>query len=459
MVQMLRRTGKPECISAAAHRAQARALLSAGQTPGCRSARYSAMASESHTTVEPSCRQGTSPPGENLRKGSQLDPSWKTVEPLLEGNAEGLHQDPGPQRPGRVVLVGDVEGVHAGPLGAGNSSRWQAEPQPIDYRTHPATEISGMKTSLTVLLAALLLTGTALAAETPAPAWGALELLQRTIPAGEKRKFSFQEVPTFEGSFLNTAIFAARGAKPGPTLCLTALVHGDERNGFEVARTAFAGDGCPAAVGHADRSARHQRQRLPDRQPLHAGPSRPEPGISRRTRRASNTSLIAGIVFETIKAALRRADRPAHGLLRPGQPAPGPGGPRQLPRTGTGPALRRRRRAWAAPDPMAACAGRRWTRAFPPIIYEAGLPLRFEPGGDRRRRAGRAQRDDSPRHGHRASPASRRRHPASMPAPAGCGRRSARAACSTRTSRWARSSVPARPSPTSTTRSRTSGTW
>ena len=53
-----------------------------------------------------------------------------------------------------------------------------------------------MKTSLTSLLATLFLTGNALAADAPAPDWGALELLQRTIPVGEKRKFSFQQVPT-----------------------------------------------------------------------------------------------------------------------------------------------------------------------------------------------------------------------------------------------------------------------
>ena len=35
-------------------------------------------------------------------------------------------------------------------------------------------------------------------------------------------------------------VFVARGAAPGPTLCLTAGVHGDELNGVEVARRAFA---------------------------------------------------------------------------------------------------------------------------------------------------------------------------------------------------------------------------
>ena len=68
MLQVLRSAPNPECISAAAHRAQARAAGSAGHTPGWRSARYSVMASESHTTVAPSWRQGTFPLGEMARK-------------------------------------------------------------------------------------------------------------------------------------------------------------------------------------------------------------------------------------------------------------------------------------------------------------------------------------------------------------------------------------------------------
>jgi len=75
--QRLRSSLNPECISAAALRAQARASGSAGQIPGCRSARYSAMASESQTTVSPSMRHGTLPLGHSFRKLSQRDASPK----------------------------------------------------------------------------------------------------------------------------------------------------------------------------------------------------------------------------------------------------------------------------------------------------------------------------------------------------------------------------------------------
>ncbi len=234
-----------------------------------------------------------------------------------------------------------------------------------------------MKTSLTSLLATLFLTGNALAADAPAPDWGALELLQRTIPVGEKRKFSFQQVPTFEGSFLNTAIFAARGSKPGPTLCLTALVHGDERNGFEVARMAFAGTDARQLSGTLIalpainvNGFRTGSRYMPDRRDL----NRAFPGNTR----GSNTSLIAGIVFETIRqhcdalidlhtGSFERANLP--------QVRVDLANPR---------ALELARRFGAAvvmggAGPKSSLRREAMDAGIPTIIYEAGLPLRFEP--------------------------------------------------------------------------------
>jgi predicted deacylase len=69
--------------------------------------------------------------------------------------------------------------------------------------------------------------------------WDSLQLLGREIAAGQSRKFSFIPDRSFEASYLNMPVFVARGATPGPALCLTAGVHGDELNGVEVARRAF----------------------------------------------------------------------------------------------------------------------------------------------------------------------------------------------------------------------------
>ena len=70
--------------------------------------------------------------------------------------------------------------------------------------------------------------------------WGALTLLGRTVEPGTKVKFPFIPNRSFEASYLNTPVFVARGAEPGPTLCITAGVHGDELNGVEVSRRAFS---------------------------------------------------------------------------------------------------------------------------------------------------------------------------------------------------------------------------
>ncbi len=67
IVISFRSAENPECISAHIERAHARATESSGHIPACRSARYSAIASESQTTVEPSCRHGTRAVGENDR--------------------------------------------------------------------------------------------------------------------------------------------------------------------------------------------------------------------------------------------------------------------------------------------------------------------------------------------------------------------------------------------------------
>jgi predicted deacylase len=70
--------------------------------------------------------------------------------------------------------------------------------------------------------------------------WGAMQLLGRDIAAGTSARFAFVPDRTFEASYLNMPVFVARGATEGPTLCLTAGVHGDELNGVEIARRAFS---------------------------------------------------------------------------------------------------------------------------------------------------------------------------------------------------------------------------
>ena len=87
----------------------------------------------------------------------------------------------------------------------------------------------------------VLVMGVVLApAPSVAESWGTLELLERQIEPGTARKMAFSVNDSFATSYLNMPVFVARGKEPGPTLCLTAGVHGDELNGVEVARRAFS---------------------------------------------------------------------------------------------------------------------------------------------------------------------------------------------------------------------------
>jgi len=73
-----------------------------------------------------------------------------------------------------------------------------------------------------------------------ADSWGSLELLGRQVDPGTSARFPFIPDKSFEASYLNTPVFVARGARSGPTLCLTAGVHGDELNGVEIVRRTFS---------------------------------------------------------------------------------------------------------------------------------------------------------------------------------------------------------------------------
>ncbi len=70
--------------------------------------------------------------------------------------------------------------------------------------------------------------------------WGPITVASRTVEPETSSRFSFAEKPSFRGWYLNSPVFVARGRGPGPTLCLTAGIHGDELNGVEVARRAFS---------------------------------------------------------------------------------------------------------------------------------------------------------------------------------------------------------------------------
>ena len=70
------------------------------------------------------------------------------------------------------------------------------------------------------------------AAGTAAP----LALLGEEIAPASTQRLAWSATELFEGVPVTTPVLVVNGAKPGPSLCLTAAVHGDELNGIEIVR-------------------------------------------------------------------------------------------------------------------------------------------------------------------------------------------------------------------------------
>ena len=63
-----------------------------------------------------------------------------------------------------------------------------------------------------------------------------LQLLGEEITPASSRRLAWAATELFEGVPVSTPVLVVNGAEPGPTLCLTAAVHGDELNGIEMVR-------------------------------------------------------------------------------------------------------------------------------------------------------------------------------------------------------------------------------
>lgn len=70
--------------------------------------------------------------------------------------------------------------------------------------------------------------------------WGPLSILGNSVEPGEKTAFLLTEDESFDSDFVNSSVWVVRGATAGPSLCITAGIHGDEINGVEIARRVFA---------------------------------------------------------------------------------------------------------------------------------------------------------------------------------------------------------------------------
>lgn len=84
-------------------------------------------------------------------------------------------------------------------------------------------------------------------AETPAVAAPepaqpkSLFILGTEVPAATSARLAWSPSQSFEGLSMPTPVLVVNGAKDGPTVCLTAAIHGDELNGIEVVRRVLYG--------------------------------------------------------------------------------------------------------------------------------------------------------------------------------------------------------------------------
>ena len=65
---------------------------------------------------------------------------------------------------------------------------------------------------------------------------GPMQLLGELIEAGSRHELRWASSQSFDGVVVTTPVIVLHGVKPGPRLCMTAAVHGDELNGIEIIR-------------------------------------------------------------------------------------------------------------------------------------------------------------------------------------------------------------------------------
>lgn len=164
-------------------------------------------------------------------------------------------------------------------------------------------------TILTISAANIVLSPTQIAAQGNGAAkstqeWGSIEALGQVIQPGTKHRLVSQPLEDFSGMRMSVPVWIARGQRPGPTLALTAGIHGDELNGVEIARRIFVETAPSELAGTlvvlpvlnrhgflAGSRYMHDRRDL----------NRAFPGSSK----GSAASIIANAVFEPV---IRRAD-------------------------------------------------------------------------------------------------------------------------------------------------------
>ena len=112
----------------------------------------------------------------------------------------------------------------------------QALPAPTPEAQTTLTAVEGIATETTIAHQEPDATDEERVESIPEPPNDILNILGATISLGETRRLLWVAGETSYGSKLEAPVNIIRGKYPGPTLCLTAAIHGDELNGVEIVR-------------------------------------------------------------------------------------------------------------------------------------------------------------------------------------------------------------------------------
>jgi len=231
--------------------------------------------------------------------------------------------------------------------------------------------------ALAALLVGCLMAAPGAHAEQAAP-WPPIEVAGRSVAPGETARVSIDLARALGGTgrMLDVLVVVTRGTRPGPTLCLTAGIHGDELNGVEIAHRVYAGTSGSALAGTLIaipvvnmQGARAGMRYLPDGRDL----NRAFPGSAE----GSLAARIAHVLFQGVlrhcealidlhTGSSRRTNLPQIRTDLESPPAVA------LARSfGVGVILQGR-------GPKGSLRRAVLDAGLPAVIYEAGEPLRFE---------------------------------------------------------------------------------
>ncbi len=113
-------------------------------------------------------------------------------------------------------------------------------PAPATQQPAPANPTTPAEPPAPIPPAAAPTTATAPTVPTlPARGGQPLSLLGTTVQPGTSTRLTWSAAKIFEGMSSETPVLVVNGKDPGPVLCITAAVHGDELNGIEMVRRVF----------------------------------------------------------------------------------------------------------------------------------------------------------------------------------------------------------------------------